>query len=61
MHLKLLQKRFIKKTAESTDHLIANKIANKTTKNSPWNNSKTLNKKIYIYKNGKVIELRLIW
>ena len=33
MHLKLLQKRVIKKTAESTDHLIANKIANKTTKN----------------------------
>ena len=58
MHLKLLQKRVIKKTAESTDHLIANKIANKTTKNWPWNNSKTLNRKIYIYKKGQVIGLR---
>ena len=44
MHLKLLQKKSIQKTAEATSDLIGNKIADKITKAikaSPWNNSET--------------------
>ena len=44
MHLKLLQKKSISKTAEATGNLIGNKIAYKITrvsKTSPKNNSET--------------------
>ena len=45
MHLKLLQKKVIQKTAEATGDLIGNKIANIITKfsgSSPKNNSETI-------------------
>ena len=45
MHLKLLQKRVIQKTAESTGDLIDNKIANRIAKvwrSSPQNNSQPI-------------------
>ena len=44
IHLKLLQKTAIQKTAEATRDLIGTKIANKTirvSKTSPQNNSET--------------------
>ena len=44
MHLKLLQNKQFKKTAEATGDLIGNKIADKITrvsKTSPKNNSET--------------------
>ena len=45
MHLKLLQKELFKKTAEATDDLIGNRIADKITKVSKhltWNSSETV-------------------
>ena len=45
MHLKLLEKRVIQKTAEATGDLISNKIANtitKVSKDSQQNNSETV-------------------
>ena len=45
MHLKLIQKRAIQKTAEATDDLIGNRIADKITKvsrASPQNSSETV-------------------
>ena len=45
MHLKLLQKKSFKKTAEATGYLIGNKIAdriNKVSRNSQQNNSETV-------------------
>ena len=45
MHLKLLQKKVIQKTAEAVGYLIGNKIANKITKISKTaqkNNSETV-------------------
>ena len=45
VHLKLLQKRVIQKTAETTGDLIGNKIANRITNvssSSPQNNLETI-------------------
>ena len=64
MHLKLLQKGAIQKTAEATGDFIGNKIANKiakVSKNSQQNNSETvtnehdiyLKKDIYFQKKSK--------
>ena len=39
--IKTISKRVIKKTAEATDHLNSNKIANKFIENLPQNNSET--------------------
>ena len=41
MHLKLLQKWTILKSAEATGDLVAKKIASKSTKNSMQTNSET--------------------
>ena len=52
MHLKLLQKGAIQKTAEATGDFIGNKIANKITKvskNSQQNNSETVTNEHDIY------------
>ena len=70
MHLKLLQKKAIQKTAEATGDLIRNKITDKirrVSKTSPQNNSKTNENEIlrerYIFpeERQKIIDdLRLI-
>ena len=74
MHSKLLQKRTIQKTAETTDALIGNKTASRITKFSKTlqrNNSETVTnehdneipKKRYIWskeKQKKINDLRLI-
>ena len=70
MHLKLLQKKAIQKTAEATGNLIRNKITDKirrVSKTSPQNNSKTNENEIlrerYIFpeERQKIIDdLRLI-
>ena len=44
--LKTVSKRTIQKTAEATGNLIRNKIVDKSSKNSPQNNSVTMKKKI---------------
>ena len=49
MHLKLIQKRAIQKTAEATDDLIGNRIADKITKvsrASPQNSSETVTNEV---------------
>ena len=49
MHLKLLQKKAIQKTAKVTGDLIGNKIADRITKvseTSPKNNSETIEEEI---------------
>ena len=49
MHLKLIQKRAIQKTAEATDDLIGNRIADKIAKvsrASPQNSSETVTNEV---------------
>ena len=70
MHLKLLQKKAIQKTAEATGDLIRNKVTDKirrVSKTSPQNNSETNENEIlrerYIFpeERQKIIDdLRLI-
>ena len=48
MLLKLFQKEQFKKTAEANGDLIWNKIVNRISKNSPQNNSQTVEKPIEI-------------
>ena len=54
MHLKVLEKRAIQKTAEATGDLIGNKIAGKISKTSQ-KNSKTVTNEEEILREKKII------